>query len=199
MRKKTKARRDAILAAAASEFAEKGYEGASMSAIVTRVGGSKQTLYSYFPSKDDLFIEVTDQAIDRLMNAAYAELVVGDDMARTLCRYGQRYLEVRQLPEMVALARLVFGEAGRTEIGRQMWRRVKLGGVAKTADFLTAATRAGKLDVPDPNVAAFHLFALFEAELVDGVVLRGRDAASTEEIGEIVGRAVQVFLAAYGG
>ncbi len=197
MRKKTEARRDAILDAAAQEFCERGYEGASVSAIAARIGGSKQTLYNYFTSKDDLFAEVTARAIDSLMDAAYAELMEEDDLASALRRYGERYLAVRLSPEMVALVRLVFGESGRSEIGRLLWERCKMKGVAKVGGVLAAAMQVGKLRSVDPTVAAFHLFGLFDAELVDAIILRFREQASPDEITQVVARAVDAFVFAY--
>ncbi len=47
---RTEAKREAILKTAAQAFVELGYERASMSEIAARVGGSKGTLYAYFPS-----------------------------------------------------------------------------------------------------------------------------------------------------
>jgi AcrR family transcriptional regulator len=198
MRKKSEERRDAILTAAAQEFSERGYEGASVSALSTRIGGSKLTLYSYFSSKAELFVEVMARAIDRMMDGAYAQLMDGgDNIVQKLRDYGEHYLSFRQSPEMVALVRLAFGEAGRSDIGRLMWERAKMKGIAKIAEGLAAAMEAGKLRSADPRLAAFHLFALFDAELVDAVILRVRTPASTDEISQIVARAVDVFVSAY--
>jgi hypothetical protein len=51
MRTKSDERRQAILDVATQIFKDIGYERASMAAIAARVGGSKATLYSYFPRK----------------------------------------------------------------------------------------------------------------------------------------------------
>ena len=58
MRVKSEEKRLAILEAAKSVFLERGYGSASMAEVSARVGGSKQTLYSYFASKEDLFVAV---------------------------------------------------------------------------------------------------------------------------------------------
>ncbi len=60
-------KREAILAAAADEFAERGYEGASLNQIIEDAGISKGSLYYYFDDKEDLFLTVWKTAIDRLM------------------------------------------------------------------------------------------------------------------------------------
>lgn len=198
MRKKTEARREAILDAATQEFAERGYEGTSMSSIVARLGGSKQTLYGYFASKDDLFVEVMLRIINRLVVASYTEMTEASDVGEGLRRYGELYLRDRLSPEMIGLARLAFGEAGRTEIGRLLFDGGKAKGTQTASAFLAAFMKEGKLRTADPNVAALHYFALLDAELFEPVAMRVRDSVSDEEIVGAVARAVDVFLAAYG-
>lgn len=47
---------NAILQAACSQFAEKGFEGASLAGIAQAVGIKKQSIATYFPKKEDLFM-----------------------------------------------------------------------------------------------------------------------------------------------
>ena len=51
-------RKEAILRAAAYEFAEKGYERASLNRMIKEAGLSKGTFYYYFEDKADLFVTV---------------------------------------------------------------------------------------------------------------------------------------------
>jgi AcrR family transcriptional regulator len=48
--------REKLLAAAAEEFAQKGYVGANINDISTAAGFAKGTIYNYFPSKHDLML-----------------------------------------------------------------------------------------------------------------------------------------------
>ncbi len=50
-----------IKEAALALFAEKGYEGTSLSQIADEVGLKKQSLYSHFKSKDDLFLQLVTE------------------------------------------------------------------------------------------------------------------------------------------
>ena len=59
------AKRAAIVAAARAEFLAHGYGATAMSAIAARVGGSKTTLWTYFPSKQELFAAVVDDSVER--------------------------------------------------------------------------------------------------------------------------------------
>lgn len=55
-------RQEQLLRAAADEFADKGYEAASVNRIVARAGTSKGSLYYYFEDKADLFATVMARA-----------------------------------------------------------------------------------------------------------------------------------------
>ena len=158
MRRKTEARREALLAAAAIEFNERGYERASMSAIVARAGGSKQTLYSYFSSKEDLFIEMMEQALNKHIDLAYAKLTDENNIVTSLRAFGESYMTVRQLPECIPLFQFAFGDASRSNIGKIVYERGKSKGIANIKAFLVAAMHAGKLRLADPTVAACRLW-----------------------------------------
>jgi len=53
-------RRDQILAAAMACFARQGYHATSMDDVVRESGLSVGAIYSYFPSKEDLFLALSD-------------------------------------------------------------------------------------------------------------------------------------------
>jgi len=56
------ATRRRLLAAAAEEFARAGLERASIDAISLAAGYAKGTIYNYFPSKEELFLAVVEDA-----------------------------------------------------------------------------------------------------------------------------------------
>ncbi len=55
-------RRERILDAAADQFSDRGYDGASINRIIAEAGISKGALYYYFDDKEDLFATVMEQA-----------------------------------------------------------------------------------------------------------------------------------------
>jgi AcrR family transcriptional regulator len=57
------ATRARLLTAAAEEFARAGFERANVDAISLAAGYSKGTIYNYFPSKDELFLAVVEEAV----------------------------------------------------------------------------------------------------------------------------------------
>jgi|UniRef100_A0A7C5ET13 AcrR family transcriptional regulator len=56
-------KRDRVLTAALEEFADKGYQQASINAMVAASGIAKGSLYQYFPDKKSLFLYIFDFAI----------------------------------------------------------------------------------------------------------------------------------------
>lgn len=56
-------KRDRVIDAALSEFADKGYEQASVNAMVAASGISKGSLYQYFTDKQGIFLYIFDFAI----------------------------------------------------------------------------------------------------------------------------------------
>jgi AcrR family transcriptional regulator len=57
--------RSALLRAAASAFATRGYDGASIDAIAASVGLSKGAVYAHFPSKLELYLEVVSMLLEQ--------------------------------------------------------------------------------------------------------------------------------------
>lgn len=70
--KSTVGTRERLLAAALEIVSDQGYEAASVGAVTARAGLASGTLYRYFPSKPDLFVEVFRFVCDREVAAAAA-------------------------------------------------------------------------------------------------------------------------------
>ena len=71
-------RREAIVEAAASLYARRGFQGASVADLAKACGTSKALIYHYFPSKDDILCEVMAAHLDALVDAADDVMQLGD-------------------------------------------------------------------------------------------------------------------------
>lgn len=199
MRVRTAAKREAILEIAAKTFIEMGYERASMAEISTRVGGSKATLYGYFESKEQLFIEVARAVGEKHLEAAFAELAKNvTDLPAALQRFGEKMVGFLCQPETLATQRMVIAEAGHSDIGQRFYDAGPGRGHQALAAYLQAAMDGGRLRVADASIAARHLIALFQAETMPLRMLGIQINTSRAHIGKAIGRALAVFLAAYG-
>ncbi len=63
------AQRDAMLAAAARRFAERGYPVASVAGLAQALGVSKALLYHYYRDKEQLLFDIVDRYLDGLLAA----------------------------------------------------------------------------------------------------------------------------------
>ena len=196
--KKSDSKRQAILDTAYGLFRAHGFEKTSMAEISARVGGSKATLYSYFASKEELFVECVMSVLQNYMSETLKYLdTAGSDPARALVRFGAGVLRFICSPEQVEVRRMVIAEAVRSGTGKLFF--AKLAALrAQVSAFLLECMSAGTLRNDDPELAADHLGALLEAEVLEPLLLHVRDdSPQEEEIERAAGRAIATFLRAY--
>ncbi|QQQ48913.1 TetR/AcrR family transcriptional regulator [Pseudomonas syringae] len=199
MKVRTEARREAIIDAAASVFLEMGYERASMNEVTKRMGGSKATIYSYFPSKEELFIAVVDKLATVHLSDAVSELAIQDDKPidlRTLfMRFGERMLMVLiNDDKALAVYRMVVAESGNSDIGMMFYESGPSQCLQTVTSMMALAMRRGQLRDTDPHIAALQLTALLTAETEIRLYQQAPMPLSIEEIRAMVERAVDTFM-----
>lgn len=199
---KRDAKRQAILDTAFRLFRTQGFDRTSVSQITMEVGGSKATIYSHFPSKEELFVECMTAAaedfITGIADHALAQLdTTATDPGTVLREYGTRYLAFVCSSDIVAARRLLIAEADRSSVGKLF--HAKLVALrAHVETFLHRFMASGALRRDDPRLAAEHLRSLLEAEILDPLLLRARDDSPAEqEIALAADRAIAAFLRAY--
>jgi len=198
MRVKTEAKRDAIVKAASEVFLASGFEGASMAEIAARVGGSKATLYGYFSSKEELFVEVTLGAARKHIEPIFASLAgEHDDMEQTLRRFGEKTLVWLCMNSSIQARRAIIAESGRSGIGLRFFEGGPKKGQEELARFLELQMDKGRLRRAPPLVAARHLTALLESETVTPLLYGIEKKQSRAQVRQAVDRAVEAFLAGY--
>ena len=199
VKKKTEMRRQSILEVAAEVFREFGYERTLMSEICARLGGSKATLYNYFPSKEELFYAIMFQSTEADFESVHQAFDPStEDIFESLLHFGEKFLAFLFSPLVRAHRRLAFSESGRSELGRIMYERGVLRSYNVIAEFLRQAMSIGKLRKADPFVAAQHLCALLQSELQERFLLQVLEDVGADEIKGSTARAIEVFMAAYG-
>lgn len=198
MRVKSEAKRQSIIDAAAAVFMEQGFSAASMSEIASRAGGSKATLYSYFPSKEELFCETMRDLCEERVQPVFTALETGQELAETLELFGVGFLREILSPDLLAIRRMIVAEAGRSRVGQLFFNQGPKVGRTRIAHFLEQQMQLGHLKKGDPWRATLHLLALLTADLADECLWGVRETPSDQEITEHVRSALAVFFAAYG-
>ena len=196
-------KRDALLEAATEVFLREGYSGTSVDVVAAEAGVAKQTLYSHFGGKEELFGEVVRAARAGAGPPAPMPASLGwvaaPDLRAAMVEFGRAHLGLTMSPRVAALRRLIIFEAGRRPGLRELWNRdgpTALFGLL-TAEF-AALDRAGRLRVPDPERACHQLIALLghEANMRTLYGVTELTAAARREIAE---QAVDLMLRAHHG
>ena len=194
-------RRDAIIAIARDAFAADGYAGTSMSSIAARLGGSKGTLYSYFKSKEELFIAVVRKKCEKILGMLnMAEIEGGGDLRATLTNFGEHFVELILSDDSVATFRLATAECGRfPEIGRAIYNSGVQENFRRLAQFLSQAKARGQLrEDADVAVAAEQFLDLCLTGLHRKRLWNVIGKPAEQEIRTNVANAVTTFMRAFG-
>lgn len=197
MRVKTEEKRLAILDAATAVFLERGYGAASMAEVSARAGGSKQTLYSYFPSKEDLFVAVMLERGARQVEPLFDGLSADEDLRAGLDRFAAGFLTVILSDEFVAFRRVIVAEGAKSNLGKLFFEYGPKRAWSRVAKYFAACIERGVMRPVDPWRACVHLQGLLEAgtfqRRLDGVL----DSVDADEVVATADAAVDVFVRAY--
>lgn len=192
-------RRTAILTIARDVFLQNGYAATSMSQISVRVGGSKATLYNYFPSKKDLFFAVAEAESARILAHLFDMSAACSDVRQCLFDLCWRMITTMLDEEMLAFYRMVFAESARfPEVGQIAYSLGFQRGVERTAEMIEAAMKGGLLRPADPLAAARFLHDLSEGYYLKLFLWGIKTSYSPQEIENTAQNAVNQFLAVYG-
>lgn len=191
-------RREAFVAAARNAFFQNGYAGTTMSAISAKVGGSKTTLWTYFPSKEDLFIAVVDDIVEQYGCALSIELSHELPVVDVLEHYAAAVLSTMLSPPIINLHRVVTGEVGRfPELGRLFYERGPKRGKALLSNYIEAVMADGRLRAGDASIASRQFAAMCQGNSFQ-LALYGIEVPSPDAVARDITAAVDSFLRAWG-
>ena len=198
MRTKSDGKRRDIIRVAAKAFEELGYERTSMLTIAERLRGSKQTVYNYFPSKEDLLRAVLDFDVSEVADEAMAELLSGKSLRKALCRFGEVYLTRQLAPQAISNMRIVATQPPESNIGRDFYQNVLCVAWKRAADAFQSLMDEGRLRSSDPWIAAMHFKGLTLQDLLERQLLDGAVTITPKEIEASAKHAAEAFLRIYG-
>ncbi len=190
---------DQVLDGARTVFLRDGFEGASVDDIVREAGVSKATLYSYFPDKRLLFLEVAKAECRAQSDAAIAQIEATGDIRQALTQAASRMVRFFMSDVGMQVYRIVVGESQRfPEIGQDFYNSGPAMVRKMLAQFLTKAVEDGRLRIDDIDLAADQFPELCKAGLHIQMVLGLRTSVTDEEIDRVIDGAVDVFMCKYG-
>jgi AcrR family transcriptional regulator len=111
---KQTAKAEQILQGAMQEFLQHGYTATSMARIAATAGVSKETLYSYFESKEKLFAAIVERIAQQHFKEVFASEPLPADPAEQLRLLAPKSLSPENLdPMRMNFYRLIVAESGR--------------------------------------------------------------------------------------
>ncbi|CUH65283.1 HTH-type transcriptional repressor AcnR [Thalassovita gelatinovora] len=188
-----------VLLGARKVFMADGFEGASVDDIAKAAGVSKATLYSYFPDKRLLFMEVVRSECLRQAEDA-VELADFDASPQVALRFaGYAMVDIFTSDFSQRIFRVCVAESDRfPELGWEFYQSGPMVGRARLTEYLKQAVARGELKIDDFALAADQFVELCKADLFARMVFGiNRDFTKAEKA-RVVEAAVDMFIARYG-
>lgn len=194
---KNQERRLAILEAAKSVFLERGYAGASMAQVSARLGGSKQTLYSYFASKEDLFIAVMLERGAAQVQPLFEAFRNRESLNLAMQDFALAFVRFITTEEILAFRRIVYAEGAKSELGKLFYENGPKRGWSRMAEDFAAAMDQGLMRRADPWLAVNQFHALCEAGLVQRLLEGSLLSVDEQDLVGAAKAAADTFIRAY--
>ncbi|MEP5731542.1 MAG: TetR/AcrR family transcriptional regulator [Sulfitobacter sp.] len=190
---------DQVLEGARSVFMADGFEGASVDEIARVAAVSKATLYSYFPDKRLLFMEVANAECARQSHEALDSIDSTAPPQVVLDQVGHHFIRFITSTFGQQIFRICVAESDRfPEIGQSFYNSGPAVMRAEMAHYFEEATIRGELVIDDFVLAADQFGELCKADLWPRLIFGVSKSISEAEIDRVVQGAVEMFLARYG-
>lgn len=190
---------DQVLAGARKVFLSDGFEGASVDTIAREAGVSKATLYSYFPDKRLMFMEMARAECARQAETSLHEIDMGAPPGTVLRLAARRMLAFLLSDFGRRVFRICVAEADRfPELGREFYESGPALVKRHLGHYFEGAMARGELAMDDIALAADQFAELCKADLFPRITFGIADGATQAEIDRVADGAVDTFLARYG-
>ncbi|QYZ68950.1 TetR/AcrR family transcriptional regulator [Neotabrizicola shimadae] len=188
-----------VLDGARDIFLRDGFEAASVDEIARAAAVSKATLYSYFPDKRLLFMEVAKVECRRQAEATLELLDTDAPVAEVLTLAAERITAFTLSEFGQRIFRICLAEADRFPgLGREFYDSGPRLARERLVAFLESAVTRGELAIDDLELAADQFVQLCKAVLHDRLIFGLDDRPAPEAAARVVRGAVQMFMARYG-
>jgi AcrR family transcriptional regulator len=196
-RLKPKAKEQEVLDVATEYFLQHGYRGASINAMARSSGISKESIYRYFSSKQQLFEAVIGRELNEYRRSLHRldATLRSMDLRSALVMVAETILAIITTDRTQALRRLIFDEATRSpEVGQHYY---KIGpGQAYTVLENVLETHAHESDFDIPTLAR-HFLALLSWRITLERELAVRSQPTSQEVADLAARLVDDFMKAF--
>ncbi len=195
-RSKSEEKRNLIIDAAGDLFMVQGYENVSMEGIAKLAGVSKQTLYSHFGGKEQLF----SAAIERKCEEYQLDSSLANEQRNcreNLENFCEHLAELLASDEAVQVLKVCAAEAGRSEVGKLFWEAGPAKIRLQLHTFLHKQQQLGVLKIDDIDRACSQLIAMLHGEAHTCTLLALPCSESGRNLQDYSRACVDMFLRFY--
>lgn len=190
---------DQVVEGATQIFMTEGFERASVDEIARSAGVSKATLYSYFPDKRLLFVEVMKRECESRARAAEQFIDKSFPPAVVLPLAGRVMVDIFFSDFGLQMFRMCVAEAGKfKELGQRFYDCGPGLIERELIPYFEQAEERGELNIPDKVLACHQFSELCKSWLLPQRLSNIREEFTSEEKARVVDEAVTMFLARYG-
>lgn len=197
-RVRTEEKRDEIVRIAAELFEKHGYDRCSMAALSERLGGSKATLYGYFPSKEDLLRAVIQCEVATEFDRILDELSEDSDLRAWLIKLGIAYHNKRLSSLPVANIRSIVNQPPGSTMGREFYEAIIRPAFLSVADQFERMMDQGRIKRADPWVVLMHWKGLNDWDLFERRLIGAICGPEDVDVKKVATLAADAFLKLYG-
>jgi len=168
--------------------------------IARRANSSKTTLYSRFPTKEQLFLAVIERRMTGIFQQVAGSLPEERPIEETLRNFGSTLIRLAVSKEQIALVRVVSMESAKfPELGKRFYELGPKRGEEALAAYLTKQAEKGRLSNEDTHQMAQHFMSMITGGRVRWFVLGFVSSPlSKSALRQHLNSAIQVFMRAYG-
>ncbi|PWC54955.1 TetR/AcrR family transcriptional regulator [Azospirillum sp. TSO22-1] len=184
-----------ILAASREIFLELGYAGTSMDLVAQRARVSKTTLYTRFPSKDELYVATISAECER-SGLHFAPDTFDDvPLEEALRALGRRFVDLIWSEAAIRMHQSVTGEATRVpQAARLFFQAGPEKAIATFVAFFERAAARGLIKTDDPAFVATQFLATMQGGVHCALMLGACDTPEEAEREAYVAKAVALFI-----
>jgi len=197
VRSKSKEKRQQILNAASNLFLTHGFENTSMDQVAIDAGVSKQTVYSHFGNKEDLFTAIIEykciahELTDKLFD-------IDQPVSDLLYELAQHYSDLILSEDAICIKRVCVAETPqRTKVAKLYWTAGPQRLTERLTHYLSEQNARGTMHIENPNFAAQQFLYMLSAETHHLKILGQPDGDSLKTLNAYIDSCVKLFIKAY--
>ncbi|WP_448249009.1 TetR/AcrR family transcriptional regulator [Thalassotalea agariperforans] len=196
-RTKNETKRKQILDAATQLFTEQGYAATSMDLIAKISDVSKQTVYSHFGNKEELFSAAITQKCHENQFDVLSEVDLTNPY-ETLLTIAQRFFALISSKEALAVHRIcAFESKTYPQLSALFYQAGPEKLIGEMTKLMVRISDLAEYQIANPNHAAVQFVSMIKGEAWCRLELNLAETLSSQEVAEYLENSVQFFLRGY--